>query len=564
MSEKKSSLALVTYVLPLLGAACLLAGVGWAVWLATFTKPIVALIGVGVLLFFSLFVRAEKANLQYYLHVIVYSLMVGGICVVVYLFAGQYTIQKDLTKGRLHSLSDESVNFLKTLDKKVKITIFAPASEPFENVERLYNASTNKLEWAFVDPVKDPLLARKMGDRVNVGDMFFECGTNKKKVNAAELDPSFVQMPVLAENTFTNSIVEVTRKSRPKLYFLTGHGEIPIKAEDDAKDSEAAMTNQGQRRRSSKPSVGKLCDALNGRGIDTAPLDLVGAGKVPDDATIVVLAGPTRDLFDSEYAALDDFLKGDLTGKKAAGKLLVLLDPLTADMQPITTPNIDKLLAEYGIVVENGLIFDSMSSLLGVNPPVYPLLGAMDPRHPITAKVVELSGKARSFVPGVARSLTKGKVPPGMEFTDLIKSSPDSWSEPIAGLTDRIVPPPRSERRAQVYGVAVRKMPPPQIPGMNLPDQVKNGTRIVAYGSSKMIMDQFLAGNNTATLLMFNTIDWLCTGEWMFSIPTRQADETPIVLSLDQQRVIFMITVILIPALLFFGGVSYSVMRRRR
>jgi hypothetical protein len=64
--------------------------------------------------------------------------------------------------------------------------------------------------------------------------------------------------------------------------------------------------------------------------------------------------------------------------------------------------------------------------------------------------------------------------------------------------------------------------------------------------------------------LMLNTVNWLSEQEDMIAVAPRQLKGTPIVLDPAQLRVIFIFAVVLIPALLFFGGVSYSLMRRRR
>ena len=49
----------------------------------------------------------------------------------------------------------------------------------------------------------------------------------------------------------------------------------------------------------------------------------------------------------------------------------------------------------------------------------------------------------------------------------------------------------------------------------------------------------------------------------MIAVPSKQVKGTPIILDGAKLRVIFVFSVVLIPALLFFGGVTYSVVRRR-
>ena len=62
---------------------------------------------------------------------------------------------------------------------------------------------------------------------------------------------------------------------------------------------------------------------------------------------------------------------------------------------------------------------------------------------------------------------------------------------------------------------------------------------------------------------MLNTVNWLTEQEEMISVPPRLIQGTPIILGDGLRRIIFVVSVLLIPGLLFFGGVSYSLVRRR-
>jgi ABC-type uncharacterized transport system involved in gliding motility auxiliary subunit len=549
MSEKRSTAAdLIAYLLPMIGGACLLVAIVLAVYKEGITTASYVLGGIGLVLFLSIFIRAERANLQYYMHVFVYSLLVGGICVVGYLFARQYTFDVDLTEQKMHSLSEASRKYLARLDKNVEITVFIATSEPFEGVESLYNRYTDKLTWKFVDPVKEPTAAREFGEQVNQGDIFFKSGDRQKKINAMmDLDRAFIGRPVMVENTFTNAIVDVTRDTRPTLYFLSGHGEVAFEG----------GPSPGGDPRAAPPTLKAIRTALNDRGILTEELDLVRRGAIPDDATLIVIAGPRRDLFDPEIAALRTFLK-------AGGKLLILIDPVTPRMEPISLTNVRGLLNDYGVQLPDDLIFDKMSSLLGLSQPVYPMMGAFDAQHPITQSVMGKIGDSRSFLQGAARPLVKGNVPADMVYTELIRSSPESWSAPIARLRSAATLPAGEEMKPQTFAVAVGKQPPPQIPGMDVPALSRNNTRLVAFGSSLFMRDSYLSLDEIAVLTMLNTVNWLTESEEMIGVPSRQSKGTPIVLDRGKHVVIFSLVVILIPLGLFFGGVSYSVVRRRR
>jgi hypothetical protein len=63
---------------------------------------------------------------------------------------------------------------------------------------------------------------------------------------------------------------------------------------------------------------------------------------------------------------------------------------------------------------------------------------------------------------------------------------------------------------------------------------------------------------------MLNTINWLTQQEDIIAVPAKQVQGTPIHLTIAEKQLIFVLAVLLIPGILFFGGISYSLLRRRR
>jgi len=556
-----SKLKFLFRLLPVTGFLCLIAGFGWALYQALDITAF-CLIGLGHLLFLTLFIKAELANLRYYLHVTIYSVMVLALCVVAYLFARQYTAQIDLTQDKIFSLSEASQKYLKKLDRDVQITLFEDSIDPMkpfiDQVINLYSTATKKVHWEVLDAVKDPIGAAKFGEGVRNGVLFVTAtekgakpaeakteepgapkpGEKKKKLNAAELRGNF-------ENVITNAIVEVTREKNIKIYFLGGHGEVAYE------QPAGAEPRQG----SPEPSLGAFKNFLSERAIDTSQLDLAKTGFVPQDASMVVEAGPKSDLAPSEAAALQGYLQ-------KGGKLLALLDVPDQTSAP-EMANLSGLLKSYGVNAPAAIVLDAFSAQLGQNP-AQPLVNWYNPTQPITH---ELSNRTRRFLlGGLARPIETGTAPQGLEVTDLLKSSDNSWSEDVAKLmaSGRPTPPPVQAMRAQVLGVAVGRSAPQQMPGMPPSAGGKGGTRLVVYGTSDFIQDRFLRTNALGVELMLNTVNWLAEQEDMIAVPPRQLKGTPIVLDKMQIRLILVFAAILLPELLFFGGVSYSVLRRRR
>ena len=181
------------------------------------------------------------------------------------------------------------------------------------------------------------------------------------------------------------------------MYFTQGHGE---------KDTDVGRARRLQRDR-------RRAEARELHGRDARPR---AAGAVPDDATVVVVAGPRIDFFPPEIDALKKYLaKG--------GKLLLMLDPPDkADSPPLT--NLIALAHDWGIDVGNDVVVDvsGMGRLIGTDASVP--VAASYPPHPITERfnVMTAYPLARSVTP------VSGGVN-GHTAQPFVETSPRSWAE---------------------------------------------------------------------------------------------------------------------------------------
>ncbi len=536
-ANQTSKLQVLFRTVGVVGILCILGGFGIAIYHASFDLTSNILVIVGLLLFMLLFIKAELANLKYYLHVFFYAVMVTGICVVAYLFARQYTWQKDLTKQHLFSLSPQSEKYLKSLEKEVTISILLPPqasnSGGIRDIQQLYS-NMPKIKWVFLDSRKDRGEAMKLGDGVRDGDVFIQTDRqHSKKVTLGEL---FGQN---SESTITNAIIEITRETRPKLYFLTGHGEV-------AYDQPSRMR---QNQENPEPSLAAFRQFLTGRGMDTDKLNLAKSGAVPQDASMLVIAGPVSDLLQTESVALDDYLS-------KGGKVLVCVDVPQAQT-PVPLTNLMNVLGKYGISLPEKVIID-----LTTDRGFIPLVSWFNQDQPITKSLK--SQMLLSMSRPVEQSPTPAK---GLTMTELIKSSDRSFSQDLKTIiaSGKPSPPPENEWKEQTIGAAVSKPAPPTMPGMakQPKDDSAGGTKLVVYGTSILIQDELLQSQPIAAHLMLNTVNWLTEQTDKIDVAPRSIEGTPLVLKDSQIRMIFAVCVGLVPGLLFIGGISYSLARRK-
>src|SRR5262249_51218837 len=133
--------------------------------------------------------------------------------------------------------------------------------------------------------------------------------------------------------------------------------------------------------------------------------------KIPDDATVVILAGPTHPLTDAAVAALDGYLK-------RGGHLLAMVGPRDKD------PKVQKLLLDWAAKLGDDIVIDREVRLLegprlGVQP-IVKTYGA----HPITQgfRDITIFSQTRTVEPAV-----EGRK--GIEAVSLLKTSNSSWAE---------------------------------------------------------------------------------------------------------------------------------------
>jgi len=123
---------------------------------------------------------------------------------------------------------------------------------------------------------REPALARRYAVE-SYGTVVLETKTKSEKVLDAE------------EEKLTNGLVKVTREGKRAIYIVQGHGEHEITNTERSGFSEAK-------------------GALERSNYEVKPLVLAREAKVPDDAAVVIEAGPRTDLFAPELDALDAYL----------------------------------------------------------------------------------------------------------------------------------------------------------------------------------------------------------------------------------------------------------------
>jgi ABC-type uncharacterized transport system involved in gliding motility auxiliary subunit len=469
----------------------------------------------------------SRRRTKYGLNTAAALLLFLAVVVVVEALAIRHNVRVDLTEGRRHSLSTQSINLLGSLDKEVNVVAFyrtdAPGKEAVQDLLDQYAHFSPKFHFEFVDPDRHPALAKRYGI-TTYGTVVLEGGGREEKVQGAD------------EEKITNALVKLRRQEKRVLYFLTGHGEADLE-------------------RTERQGLSQIKQALGDVGYEVRPLLLLREREVPKDAAVVIVAGPQSDLLPTELQAIEAYIK-------RGGKLLFLLDPFTA-------PQLVTILKKYGILMGDDVIVDRLSRAFGGDY-LLPVITEYEP-HPITEDFT-----LAAFFP-YARTVGAAEAPlPGVTVQVLGRTSVGSWAETNKVALERgeASLDPEKDRPGPVpvgavatidlgvedRGSRVEESKEEPVKGEPSTGKQKKG-RIVAYGTSGFIANSHLnlSGNRD---LFLNSVSWLAEEEDLIAIRPRQAKFTPLVLTANQGRFAFWTTVIIPPFAVV--GIWITIFLRRR
>lgn len=458
---------------------------------------------------------------------IVSVLVFLGILVAINYLGTRQSKRWDLTANQVYSLSDQTIKILKELKEPVKVTVFERNDRQDVHKDRLqeYQYQTTKLTTEYIDPDREP--TRAGAAKIDsLPTILFEYQGRTERVTTSN------------EQELTNALIKVVTGAARKVYFTQGHGE-----------KDTASTDRG--------GLSTATEQMKQDNFTVEQLVLIQQKTVPADATIVVIAGPTTDFFQPEIAALNDYVaKG--------GKVMVMLDPLLkGPPQPLLT----QFLADWGIRAGGDVVLDAsgMGQMLGTDASVP--VAAQYPPHAITEgfRVITAYPMARSMTPIEGGSNAHTAQP-------LVNTSAQSWSEAdlaslSTGKAEVAFNADKGDKQGPItLGAAVSApatvTPPPGNSTPASPDsERKPETRVVAVGDSDFASNMAIGISGNRDFFM-NSLNWLSQQENLIAVRPRQPEDRRLTLTADQQNRILILTIFVIPGLVFATGV-YTWWKRR-
>ncbi|MFM5889049.1 MAG: Gldg family protein [Dolichospermum sp.] len=325
----------------------------------------------------------QKRSTQSTTNALIATLSVLAILGLINFLGIRYQLRLDLTDTQLFTLSPQSRELVSNLPETMKVWLFSKEknSQDQELLDN-YHRQNNKFKFEYVDPELKPGLVERFGVK-DYGEVYLEFQTKRQLVQIISENER------LSEIKLTNRLQQMINPKTAKVYFLQGHSEHPLSA--------------------SNGGISKAIQGLTDKNFTIATLNLPERPQVPDDADIVIVAGPQKELLTGEVTALQNYLN-------RGGNLLLMIDPNT-------NPKIDTLLKEWGVRLDNRLVIDNSGASLQLGPAT--ILVTEYGQHPITQDFAN-----NISVYPLTRPLEIDPVP-DVESMVLLKTKPypNSWAE---------------------------------------------------------------------------------------------------------------------------------------
>jgi ABC-type uncharacterized transport system involved in gliding motility auxiliary subunit len=503
---------LKTFPLGVIGIALAVAGmVGYhfapeKLWLVTLAEGLALLC---LILFFFVHLESVKAfssrrSTRLGANSLLMVLFFTAILTIVNFLAARHSARWDFSENQNFSLAPQTHRVIRSLPREVKITVFTREKDPgYQSYkERLdsYRQASPKITVEFVDPERQPRVAQNYGITRSDTAIFESGGQTVRVTNPSEAE-------------LTGALIRVSKDDKKRILFLEGHGELGT-----------------DNRERTGLSVAK--EILTKQGYEVGSLSLLTQPAVPDNTSILAMAGPRKPITSDELDRIKAYVdKG--------GHLLVMIDPDSqADINP--------LLKHWGLGAGPGVLVDFQDRLAQGEPTV--LLVRTFTEHEITQDL-----NAAVLFP-LARHITfDERIGKDWEYVQLARTSPNSRAMKVTG---RVLALNEKEDIKGPLPMAVALAP------KTPPTEGKPRSAIVVIGNSTFASNAFVnfPGNSDFFL---HTIAWLAQDRDMISIGPHDQALRPFIPNPIQERTLLYVQVFLLPALLLIAGVNVWRKRRR-
>jgi len=446
------------------------------------------------------------------LHAIAQFILVFLILAAINAIAMRSYKRIDITMGRSYTLSAQTVAYLEKLEQPIQIIVTLSEQSADLGIRDIYHdvksllseyeyetrdQGENRVTVEYVDIYQQTRRTKELGITKDNAIIFRSPGSERPKI--VEIDELYriadneIQ-EFLGENVFTRSILEISQKNAPVIYFTTGHGEL---------NSNDFTPSRG---------ISVLIDELNSRNLRTAALDFSVVKEIPEDAALIVIPAPRTKFLPREQELLKSYLRRD------SGRVFLLLEPDTEH-------GLDDLLFEWGLLTDKAIAVEaSPNSIIEGGD----LMVRRFAPHPITDKLLNLNMTIITDRARVVREDPGRPIDESLIVKELMATSDRSWGEKNFNAEGFPTYDPAIDLKGPVRIAAVSEKKVDSSLGISIP-----GGRLIVIGTSSFITNNRIQASGNLFLAL-NAINYAIDRVAQLNIPPRPIRKVKLDLSMEQ------------------------------
>lgn len=435
----------------------------------------------------------------------------------------EYHLRIDLTRAASHSLSAASITVVQRLQGPVRVSAYASERDDLRRVIRefigRYQRHKADIALAFIDPDANPQQVREAGVQSD-GELIIEHNSASERIVPSRLN----------EENLTNAFTRLGHREERWVVFLAGHGE---RSAERAANFDLSLWAQEMRK----------------RGFRTRSLSLGDHPQLPQNTSVLVIAGPRTRLLPGEVKEIERFLQ-------QGGNLLWLHDP-----GPLH--GLQRLAERLGIEFLPGVIVDPRSAQITRRATA--VIVARYGQHPAVQNFSEQTifvDATAIVLPESDDSRSAGRAAADRWHRQvLFDTRAEAWAE--IGPTRGRVAFDKGRDTAGPLNLAVALTRDVQPAGDNATKNARRQQRVIVIGDGDFLANQYLA--NAGNLEMgLSLINWLSRDDAYVNIPVRTASDRVLTLSPTAWIGTFVVFLLVLPAGFITAGVLVWIKRRRR
>jgi len=434
--------------------------------------------------------------------------------------------QIDLTGSSLYTLSDQTVNLIKSMDKDVEIFWMVTAGNEDAKIDLLldkFDGINSRLKITHVDPKVNPSFSSLFTD--NEGDdlensLAVVCENKSQYIDyydMFDIDLSHYYVDgqydykFCGEDVIAAGIDYVTRDNLPVVYATTGHGEATV------------------------PEIYQ--STIKRDNIEFKSFSFLDNGEIPEDCDALIINAPNSDFSDEETAKVKAFLND-------GGKLLLVTG---ASSDGSLFKNLTELMSGYGVTVHKGIVIEPSEDNYAYQSPYYIVPQLIT--HEITTPVRDHNYKV--MLP-ISQGLTKDEeLPEGIEVERLMTTSEDAFSKPEGFNISTYQKEEGDEDGPFLLGVAVTDS--------------NTGAQIVWFSSTYISdYDTNIRVSGANQEVFVNSLNWMCDAESSIAIHQKDLGYNFLTIPSNVGNILTVILVAVIPLLYFLVGLVITLRRQRK